>query len=384
MSAPDPIAFRRLWPLMSAAGLMLLAGGLHFTLTPAYGRHAGFSAADLGHIGSSFYAGFLAASLLNPVLFRALGHRRLFFLFAALVAATVFGQSQFVGVLPWMALRFAIGFLVAGMFAALESWLNAIATNSNRGATLSAYTVSNQGALILSQYLFAALPDASLIGFMASAGILCLTLLPMGAMQGAPPPPPARASLQFGVLYRASPVAFIAFAANGLMIAPYWVLGPAFAAEKGLDHAMVGVFMSLPLIGSFAGQWPIAKLSDRMDRRKVLWPVAILAALAALGTGYGPALGGEWIMYPCAVLFGMTAFTVGTLAVAHLNDRLKPEQLTEAAGASAFVYSCASVIGPTIAALLMQALGPQGLFLHAALVLGALGAFVAYRTGARK
>jgi MFS family permease len=370
--------------LMAAAALMLLAGGLHFTLTPAYGRSAGMDAHALGLIGSSFYAGFFASSLLNPLLFRALGHRRLFFASAGLVAAALLGQSLIVGILPWMALRFAVGFLVAGMFAALESWLNATASNANRGQTLSVYTVSNQAALVLSQFLFAALPDASLLGFQVAAAVFAMAALPMAAMRGAPPAPPASRRLQFGALYRASPVAFVAFAANGLMIAPFWVLGPAFAADKGLDHAMVGVFMSLPLLGSLVSQWPVARLSDRMDRRKVLWPVAILAGLAALGVAYAPVMGGEPAMFVFAVLFGATAFCVGTLAVAHLNDRLTPAQLTEAAGASAFVYAATSVIGPTIAATLMDVAGPEGLFLHAAMVLGALGLFVGYRMRKRR
>ena len=62
------------------------------------------------------------------------------------------------------------------MFAAAESWLNAIATNANRGRTLSIYSMGNQAALFAAQYLFVLFPAEGGTGFYVSAAILLLTI----------------------------------------------------------------------------------------------------------------------------------------------------------------------------------------------------------------
>lgn len=379
VSPPAKVDFARIWPIQAGAATLLLAGALHFTLTPAYAQAAGFSPAQLGMIGSAYYVGFLMGSLLNPLAFRALGHRRLFALYAVIIAVAVALQPIWPGPVQWFILRAAVGFLAAGMFQALESWLNGVATNANRGRTLSAYSMSNQLALAGGQFLFTLTPVAGGTGFFISAAILLLTIAPFSAMKGHPPPAPADRRIRLAALSRRSPVAFAGFMTNGMATAPFWVLGPVFARDSGFDQAAVALFMSLPVFGSFAAQWPAARLSDGMDRRLVILPVATLASLAAAGVALTSGHGPGWPIYTLAVCFGGTAFLINMLASAHMNDRVPHHDLTEAAGASFLAYGAASVIGPLTASMMMGWLGPAGLFWHAALVLGAYAIFTLTR-----
>jgi MFS family permease len=379
VTPPAKVDFARIWPLQAGAAVLLLAGALHFTLTPAFAQAAGFSPAQLGMIGSAYYVGFLMGSLLNPLAFRTFGHRRLFMLYAVAVGLAVALQPLLPGPAQWFVLRAAVGFLAAGMFAALESWLNAVATNANRGRTLSAYSMSNQVALAGGQFLFTLTPIESGAGFYISAAILLLTIVPFCAMQGRPPPPPAQRRIRLATLSRASPVAFAGFVCNGFATAPFWVLGPVFARDSGFDQGDVALFMTLPIVGSFLGQWPVARLSDGMDRRLVILPVSTLAALAAIGLALTSGASPAWPVYVGAIFFGALAFPLGILSSAHMNDRVPHEDITEAAGASFLAYGAASVIGPLTASGLMGWLGPAGLFWHAALILGLFAAFTLTR-----
>lgn len=375
MPASAKVDFARIWPIQAGAATLLLAGALHFTLTPAYAQAAGYSPAQLGMIGSAYYVGFLMGSLVNPLAFRALGHRRLFAIYAVAIAVAVALQPLLPGPAQWFVLRALVGFLAAGMFAALESWLNAVATNSNRGRTLSAYSMSNQVALAGGQYLFTLTSIEGGAGFFISAAILLLTMAPFAAMRGSPPPAPAQRRIRVAALSRGSPVAFAGFFTNGMATAPFWVLGPVFARDNGFDQTAVALFMSLPVLGSFTAQWPIARLSDGMDRRLVILPVASLASLAAVGVALAAGHGPGWPIFTLAIAFGGTAFLINMLASAHMNDRVPHEDLTEAAGASFLAYGAASVIGPLTASLVMGWLGPAGLFWHAALILGLFAVF---------
>jgi len=376
---PPAVDFRRIWPLQATAATILAAGGLHFTLTPAYAQLSGFTPAQLGLVGSAYYVGFLAGSLLNPFAFRALGHRALFGLYAVLVAAAVALQPVLDGVTAWIVLRGLVGFLAAGLFAAVESWLHAIASNANRGRTLSAYSITNQMALVLGQYLFTLTPAAGGLGFYLSAAILLFAIAPLSAMRGPPPAAPASARIRLAALAKGSPVAFAGFLANGLATAPFWVLGPVFARDSGFDQGWIGLFMALPVAGSMVLQWPVARLSDGTDRRRVILPVTLGAAAASAVVAMASAAGSSWGVLAGIALFGATAFLISMLTSAHMNDRVDPDDLTEAAGASFLVYGAASAIGPMTASWTMQALGPAGLFWHAGLVLGAFGLFTLTR-----
>ena len=362
---------------------MLLAGALHFTLTPAYAQMAGFTKAELGMVGSAYYVGFLGGSLLNPIVFRAAGHRTLFTIYAVLIAVSVGLQPLMPGVVAWIVLRALVGFLASGVFAAVESWLNAIATNTNRGRTLSAYSMGNQSALAAGQYLFALVPVAGGVGFYVAAALLLLSIAPMAAMKGHPPAAPSQMRVRLAALTRSSPVAFAGFITNGFATSPFWVLGPVFARDAGFNQFWIGVFMSLPIFGSLAVQWPVARMSDRMDRRIIILPVALGAATAAAFVAAASTWGAAWMVYAGIVCFGATAMLINMLCTAHMNDRVAPQDLTEAAGASFVVYGAASAIGPISASVAMSVLGSAGLFWHAAAVLLLFGIFVATRIAVR-
>ncbi len=62
----------------------------------------------------------------------AVGHIRVFAALAALIAAGTLGYTLVVEAWAWIAIRTCIGFCFAGMFALMESWLNAVSTNQNR------------------------------------------------------------------------------------------------------------------------------------------------------------------------------------------------------------------------------------------------------------
>ncbi|BCW90389.1 putative MFS-type transporter YcaD [Alphaproteobacteria bacterium SO-S41] len=286
-------------------------------------------------------------------------------------------------VAAWMVLRGLVGFLASGLFAAIESWLNAIASNANRGRTLSIYSITNQSALACGQFLFTLSPAASGTGFYLSAAILLLTMAPFAAMRGPPPAPPAQNRIRVAALAKGSPVAFAGYIANGMATAPFWVLGPVFARDSGFDQAKIALFMALPIIGSLVLQWPVARLSDGMDRRQVILPIALGAALAAAAVAFAATLGAAWAVLIGIVMFGATAFLINMLSSAHMNDRVDPADLTEAAGASFLVYGAASALGPITASIAMQYLGPAGLFWHAGAVLALLGVFTATRIAVR-
>jgi MFS family permease len=136
--------------------------------------------------------------------------------------------------------------------------------------------------------------------------------------------------------------------------------------------------MSIAVVGGAVAQYPAGRISDRMDRRLVL-----LALLAAGGTT-SLAL---WLFAPTGIvlvafgfLLGAFSLSVYSIAAAHGYDKTANEDMVPTAATMLLANGLGAVSGPVVAAGLMSYAGPRALFLFMAGVLGALAAFVFYRT----
>lgn len=118
--------------------------------------------------------------------------------------------------------------------------------------------------------------------------------------------------------------------------------------------------MSLSILGGVVMMWPIGRISDRFDRRKVLSWVCLVTGLAALCALWLIELDLRLIMLG-GLLYGAFGFSMYALSAAHTNDHVDNEHMLEAASSLQLLYGIGAIIGPLSAGLLMQHTGPAAL-----------------------
>lgn len=367
--------------LLATAMIMLLANGLQGTLVPVRANFEGFSATAISLMGAAYFAGFVAGCVLCPRLIERAGHIRAFAVLAALTAALVLIHALIVGPIVWGALRAGIGFCAAGMFVVLEGWLNQQAGNAIRGRIFTMYAAFNNLALLAGQYLFT-LGDTRTHELFSIAAILTLLcLIPVGVTTQSEPPRAGLARLRLARLYRLSPVGVIGAVAVGLTSGAFWTLAPVYAESRGMTGDGVALFMAAVILGGAVGQWPLGRLSDFTDRRQIIGMSAAAAAFAgvmlAVAAPFG--IGAQTWLLVGGMLYGATAFPVGSLTNAHLNDHARQEEMTEFASSNLFVYGTAAAIGPVIAAGVIYFGGLSAIFFYTAAMHAGFVAFVLYR-----
>src|SRR3546814_262060 len=179
-------------------------------------------------------------------------------------------------------------------------------------------------------------------------------------------------------LYRLSPVGVVGCLAVGVANGSFWSLAPVYAQERGADTWGVAVFMSVAVLAGALGQWPFGRLSDRMDRRKVIIGAACCAALAGLlFVLWSPS--SVTGLLAVVFLFGLFTLPVYSITVAHMNDHVEPGGYVEAASGLLLVYAMGAVAGPLISSTFMQHFGPDAMFGVTASVHLALAGFAFYR-----
>ena len=136
-----PRAFRPILSLLRGTGFLVAASGLHGLLLPLRGQAEGFSTASLGLLGTAWAGGFVAGCILAPRLVRRVGHVRAFGTFAASGAIIALLTGLMINQYVWIVLRAISGFVMAGAYMVVESWLNEKATNEIRGTVFGLYMV---------------------------------------------------------------------------------------------------------------------------------------------------------------------------------------------------------------------------------------------------
>jgi len=364
-------------PLLLSTVFLLMGVGLLHSHIALEGRALGFSVAMIGVLTSAYYAGFLLGTYTVPRLTHRIGHIRTFAFCTALVAMVVLVQALAPVYGVWIVLRMLQGLLLVGLYAIIESWLNAVAEPAHRSSVFAIYMMVNLGASASAQQ-FLRVGGEGFVLFCAVAILFCAASLPVVATPQPQPRVHAAPRVQVKRLFRLAPTALVSAFVSGLVLGAFWGLLPLYAAARGLGAGAVGTYMSVAIAGGVMLQWPLGRFSDRIDRRLALSLISVVAALAALVNLALPSASGAAAMVAIFVLAGMS-FTLYPIAVAHLVDYLRREDLLSASSTVLLVNGVGSAVGPLVAGALMGQLGPRLLFVWFAVLDGVLAAYAFYR-----
>jgi MFS family permease len=371
------------WPLLLGMGILMLGAGLQSTLLGLRATLEGFPTTIIGVVMSCYYVGFLFGTVTAPWLLRQVGHIRVFAALAAVASAAILVQGCFVNPWTWGAMRLVSGLCFAGIYVVAESWLNDRATRSNRGRLLAVYMVVLYVGLGAAQFLLILASPSTPTPFMLVSVLISLAMVPIVASAQQAPELSAPRTVRLRELYRNSPLGVVTVTVAGLISAIIFSMGPVYARLSGLGTSGVATFMAVSILAGVITQYPVGRLSDRMDRRTVIAAVGALATVVACSivvfTTMPPAL-----FLTLTALFSGFVLTLYSLAISHVNDHLEPAQMVAASGALLLVNGTAAALGPVLAGGLIAAFGPPAYFATLAALTGALTIYDLWRKSRRR
>ncbi|SCK14640.1 MFS transporter [Vogesella sp. LIG4] len=347
--------------------ILMMGIGLFGTLVSIGLVQAGFSTLMVGLVQSAYYAGFMIGALGASALIARIGHHRAFAVFASVLCCAALGHAVFSQAWVWATLRLIAGFCMVGLFTVVESWLHAAVSNKHRGRVFSFYLITAYLAAGVGQLLLKLADPASFKLFSLIACLFALSLLPVTLTdKRAAPQEPGEAGPVAGLrlsallqLYRQAPLGVWGGLAAGMLNSGFYAMAPVFMRGVGYSVAGVSSFMGAAMLAALCLQWPVGRLSDRIDRRRVLFGVATLATASCIAiTWYRQ---GIWLE-PMVYLYVSLTFTVYGLVTSYINDFIANDQLIAASAGLLLLFSVGGMLGPTIASLVMTTLGPVGYF----------------------
>ncbi|MBV8341626.1 MAG: MFS transporter, partial [Gammaproteobacteria bacterium] len=370
-------------PLVSTA-LIYLSAGVLATLLPLRFYAQGLSASAIGMLATIEAVGFLVGCLYAHRIIAPVGLERAYAAFAGMKAVAILALHFAVGV-PFLALlRFLIGLNAAGLAVIVESWLNALVTNEQRGRMLTIYVLVvglfYGGGQLMGESLDIRGPE-----FLFLAGIATiLALVPMAGIDVRAPALPHRVELRIVKALKTSPVSVLACLLNGLILTAFTTTGPLFGEKIGFDQRQIVVLMACVSLGGLFLQWPIGYLSDKIDR---LYALIGLGAGTLAVTAMLVTVDHRTPFVLLAVLFaafGGLAESLYAVGVAHANDRAEPIDYVALSATLLFMWALGGAIGPAVGSLVMELTRPSAFFAYAVVLTLAFTLFAIWRLTRRK
>ena len=366
-----------IWALLLGVVLIMLGNGMHFTLIGLRGGIEGFSPTELAVVTSGYFLGFLSGARGTPLMIQRVGHVRVFAALGSFMSAALIALPLLTEPWAWTVLRILVGFCMSGIYVAAESWLNAAATNDTRGKVLSAYMIAQTLGIIGAQGLLTLGDAGTSVLFICASILVSVSFAPILLSAALVPAVEVARPMPLRDLFKGSPLGTVGIFLLGSVYATQSGMGAVFGTQIGLTATQISIFIAMLFAGALVLQYPIGWLSDRMDRRKLIFG---LAALGATSCGLGWVTGGGlWLLMTAAFLAGGVTTPLYALFLAYTNDSLSAAEMPAASGGLVFTFGLGAIAGPLVTGWAMQALDPYAFWLVLGITFAIIAVYALYR-----
>jgi len=154
-------------------------------------------------------------------------------------------------------------------------------------------------------------------------------------------------------------------------------MGAVFGTQIGMEADRVALFVAMLFAGALVLQYPIGWLSDRMDRRKLIFGAAVLGAgFCTVGFVGGGSLE---VLLATAFIAGGVTTPLYALFLAYTNDFLSSEDMPSASGGLVFTFGLGAIAGPLATGWAMEQFGPFAFWLVLGATFGVIALYALYR-----
>lgn len=358
--------------------MVLMAGqGALMTLVPVRLAIAEVSTFEIGLVSTTYYVGMLLGAFGMTSFILRIGHIRAYATFASLLTVMTLMIGVFENPYLWAILRLVGGYALAGAYIVIESWMLSKSTNQNRGQLVAIYMVSLYGFFAGGQFLLGAYDLEALRPFCIIAIFSTLSILPLSMTRAPNPVIDEPNAFRINKLYKLSPTGVIGCMCGGMLQSVFYSLLPVVAEDITTQAMHIAIIMAATIFGGMALQIPIGKMSDMMDRRKVIIAISAISFVLNIVVYYTT----DNFMLMCACLFiiGGCCFSIYSVSISHACDVIDSDHLISAAQGLLFAYCIGCVAGPIVATILWSFMPPISLFIYFSIVSASLVVFMGAR-----
>ena len=379
------------WALFLGIGALMLAYGFQGSLLGVRAVKEEFSLTATGFMMSGYFVGYFIGAKTIPQIISRVGHIRVFAAFASVASLVVLIHAVYVSPFVWFLLRVLTGISMVSIYTVAESWLNDRASNKNRGSVLSVYMIILYGAMGFGMFLLNFSDPTNFQPFILISVITSAALIPILLTKRKAPTFKQISTMSLQEAFISSPFGMVSSFFYGTIQSALFTLLAVYATTMNFSIFQISLVTFFLAISGAISQWPIGKLSDMFDRRKVIIIVTFAAAFfafCAILSARQMYLPGElatskfWF-YVFLILFSFCSLPMFSLILAHTNDFIPKEKFVAAGASLQFTFGMGAMGGPFLCSIFMGMVGPNGFFIFLLFFHSLIGIYGVYRSRVR-
>ena len=380
------------WALFLGMGFIMMAYGFQGSLLGVRAVQEEFSLTATGFMMSGYFIGYFIGAATIPNIISRVGHIRVFAAFASLASLIILIHSILIHPFIWFLLRVLTGISMVCIYTVAESWLNDRSSNKNRGSVLSIYMVILYGSMGIGMFLLNFSAPKNFEPFILVSVITSVALIPILLTKKKPPTFKKINVMSFNELYKSSPFGMVSSFFYGTIQSALFTLLAVYATSMNFTIFEISIVTFLLAISGAVAQFPVGKISDIYDRRKVIIISTFGAAIFALITIFvsgqmylpdGLATSKSWF-YIFFILFSFCSLPMFSLILAHTNDYITKDKFVAAGAGLQFIFGLGAMSGPFLCSIFMYLVGSNGFFVFLFFFHSLIGAFGIYRMRVRE
>ena len=248
----------------------MMAYGFQGSLLGVRAVQEEFSLTSTGFMMSGYFVGYFIGAATIPNIISRVGHIRVFAAFASLASLVILVHSILINPFIWFLLRVLTGISMVCIYTVAESWLNDRSSNKNRGSVLSIYMVILYGAMGIGMFLLNFSSPKNFQPFILVSVITSAALIPILLTKKKPPTFKKIKAMSLKDLYEASPFGMVSSLFYGTIQSALFTLLAVYATSMNFTILEISIVTFLLAVSGAIAQFPIGKISDIYDRRKVI------------------------------------------------------------------------------------------------------------------
>tara|TARA_Y100000590_G_scaffold117381_1_gene134145 strand:+ start:1726 stop:2919 length:1194 start_codon:yes stop_codon:yes gene_type:complete len=335
--------------------------GYFFTLIVILLKHNNFGDGNIGIIAASFSFGLMLAGIFVSKILGNFGLYKTMLFSISIQTLMILIMFIYFNFSVLIICHFLMGILGGINWMTMDTWVNIVSNNKNRGKAIAFYNLSITVGFAIGPLLI------SLIG---SKGLLPLTIgiclmvirtpviILIKKYINAVQIPNINNKFDFSLL-KIAPFIFLAIFVSGVNDATFGVLFPAYMINFDYSDRQVGFLLFLGLMGGIIFQPFIGALADKINKRLLIFILLFLHCIwPILLHNYYEI---SFLLFLSVIISGIASVSLYTVALAYLGQRYDPAQLVLATSLFIVVYEFGEFLGPAIIGYMMEIFGNKGL-----------------------
>ena len=331
-----------------------------YTVLVIIQKYAGYSEFTIGVVASFGPLGLIFSGFFTTKLLKKFGFYKIIFIATSIQGFCIAIMLEFLNPIYLAFWFFILGMMGGLTWMTMDTWVNVVSNNSNRGKSIGIYNSSVTTGLAMGPLI------VGLFGISDRGPlIICLLLifLKLGVLISIKKYvnqvsiPDQSTKMKFSIIF-ISPFIFLAIFFAGIEDSAFLSLFPAFMINDFFSEKQIGIYIFVGGIFGVLCQPFVGALSDHFNKRLLVF--ALLLAHVSWLILLKFSNSNEILIIIALMISGFASTSLYTVTLAYLGERINVSDIAFATSLFIIIYEIGEYIGPIIVGFNMNFFGNAG------------------------